>query len=110
MTSQYITIVFDDGETQRAMVAEGQDARYAGDNFFDEPHNEPVTIKLTSSMKGALVKFAQEEGYTSLGPAVRELIMIGLQYYPLEAYRKARDKGAKYRDDPIVKKFFSDAR
>lgn len=55
------------------------DAEYSHDHFFDEPHNQPVTIKLKESTKRRLQDFARAEGYTTLSAAVRELIILGLK-------------------------------
>jgi len=64
-----------------------RDARYGKDHFFGEPHNEPVTVKLTRSMKDTLIEFAKAEGYTNLSVVTRELILLGIEYYPIKAGR-----------------------
>ena len=82
------------------------DAKYLNDHFFDEPHSEPVTIKMTPTLKRELIEIAKNQGYTSLGPAIRDLILIGIKYQPLEAFRTAEDQRSKYKDHPIVRQFF----
>lgn len=66
-----------------------QDARYGLDHFFEEPHNEPVTVKFTPSMKKRLETFARTKGYTNLSVAVRELIILGLEAWPEKARKEA---------------------
>jgi len=66
-----------------------KDARYGLDHFFEEPHNEPVTVKFTPSMKKRLETFARTKGYTNLSVAVRELIVLGLEYWPAKAREEA---------------------
>lgn len=90
-------------------VAE-RDSRYCKEYFPEEPHNVATTVKLTESLSRRLVQFSRQEGYTTLGPAIRELIQIGLKYYGLEAIQNATHTRDRFCDDPIVKKFFSDAR
>ncbi|MBW2050557.1 MAG: hypothetical protein JRJ09_18830 [Deltaproteobacteria bacterium] len=66
-----------------------RDARYGLDHYFDEPHNEPVTVKFTPSMKRRLQHFAKTKGYTNLSVAVRELIALGLECWPEKARQEA---------------------
>lgn len=100
-----LTIVLVEEDGSEIMEIREQDARYTRDHFLNEPHCEPVTIKLTASLKRKLKEFVADEGYTSLGPAIRELLMIGLNYYPVVAYLESETKQNKYRDHPIVKRF-----
>jgi len=94
-----IKIVFDDEPIQAR-----EDFTAYKDHFFNEPHDEPTTVKLTASFKNQLIQFAKDEGFTSLGPAIRELLLLGLKYYPLEAKFKADAQMVKYQHDPFVKK------
>jgi len=73
-------------EEQEDLFCRDGDARYGFDHFFAEPHCEPVTIKLTPSKKQQLIQYAIEQGYTNLSAALRDLILMGIEYQP------ARDK------------------
>jgi len=95
-----IQIIFED-ETD---LVKEKDAPYSKDHFFNEPHDEPTTIKLTSSFKKELIEFSKQEGFTSLGPAIRELILLGVKYYPLEASIRANENLEKHKDNPTVKR------
>ena len=103
-----INIAFEDDEVKetKSSALNEPDSLYANDHFFGEPHCEPHTIKFTANMKKRLIEYAKKEGYTSLGPAIRDLIFIGLNYQPLIAYLEAEVKTEELRKHPIVRKFF----
>ena len=54
-----------------------------GDGHYVEPYTEPITIKLTETQKKQLIEHAKKEGYTSLSLAARDLMALGLEFYPL---------------------------
>jgi len=62
-----------------------KDALYGQDHFFGEAHSETVTLKVTPGLKHKLVSFAKAEGYTNLSVTLRELILLGIEYYPEKA-------------------------
>lgn len=92
-------------EHPTAKVSE-KDAAYGCDHFLDEPHCEALTIKLTETMKRQLEDFTRVEGFTSRGPAIRELLIVGLKYWPLEVYQQTESKRQAVAHDPMVTRFF----
>ena len=76
----------------------------AGNSFSNngvEPYTEPVTFKLTETQKKQLIEHAKKEGYTSLSLAARDLMALGLEFYPL----RNRTMLDVARDSKAEKKF-----
>ena len=62
---------------------------------------------MTEAEKARLEQFRAEEGYPSLSPMVRELIRIGLKYYPVEAYEIATAKREALAGSPAVREMLA---
>jgi len=77
------------------------------DDFRGPPHCETVSFKVTEAEKARLDRFRAEEGYPSLSPMVRELIRIGLKYYPVEAYEIATAKREALAGSPAVREMLA---
>ena len=88
---------------QGALVAHPPPGWTGGD---DEPLTEPCTVKLSQTMTDEVLAFVREERFSKMGPAVRELIRVGLKYHAVEGYRMGARDRVRYESDSMVRALF----